>query len=134
MGCISRRPPRRGRLLPEGSARAIETLLQVVSESQLLHKTSTSESQLPHKTVSDPSAWDECVDHLLSRILKWFRGGPLSKAHRLLYHSTPGSRVDRKKEEGWCVGSPAAVQRIGHTSEARFIRWLPGQIHTLAFR
>jgi len=36
---------------------------------------------------------------LLRRNVKRFRGGLILKADRLLYHSTPGSRVSKKKEE-----------------------------------
>ena len=36
----------------------------------------------------------------LRRILKRFRGGLVFKAHRLLYHSTLGSRVITKEEKG----------------------------------
>ena len=35
----------------------------------------------------------------LSRNVEWFRGGLVFKAHRLLYHSTLGSRVLRKKKK-----------------------------------
>jgi len=34
---------------------------------------------------------------LLYRNVQWFRGGLVFKAHRLLYHSTPGLRVIKKK-------------------------------------
>ena len=34
----------------------------------------------------------------LSRNVKRFRGGLIFKAHRLLYHSTPGLRVIKKKK------------------------------------
>jgi hypothetical protein len=36
--------------------------------------------------------------HLLLRIVKWFRGGLVCKAHRLSNHSTLGSRVIKKKK------------------------------------
>ena len=38
-------------------------------------------------------------EQLLRRILKRFRGGLVSKAHRLLYRSTLGSRVIKKKRK-----------------------------------
>ena len=38
-------------------------------------------------------------EQLLSRNVKRFRGGPVFKVHRLLYHSILGSRVIKKKEE-----------------------------------
>ena len=31
--------------------------------------------------------------------MEWFPGGLIVKAHRLVYHSTLGSRVIQKKEE-----------------------------------
>jgi hypothetical protein len=31
--------------------------------------------------------------------MKWFRGGLVFKAHRLLYHATLGSRVSKKKKK-----------------------------------
>jgi len=34
-----------------------------------------------------------------ARNLTWFRGGLLFKAHRLLYHSTLGLRVMKKKKK-----------------------------------
>jgi len=33
--------------------------------------------------------------------LEQFRGGLIFKAHRLLYHSTPGLRVIKKKKRTW---------------------------------
>ena len=38
-------------------------------------------------------------EQLLSRNVERFRGGLVSKAHRLLYHSTLGLRVMKKKKE-----------------------------------
>jgi len=38
-------------------------------------------------------------EHLLRRNVKRFRGGLVLKAHRLLYHSTLGLRVIKKKED-----------------------------------
>ena len=38
-------------------------------------------------------------EHLLSRNVERFRGGLVFKAYRLLYHSTLGSRVMKKKKE-----------------------------------
>ena len=34
-----------------------------------------------------------------SRFVKWFRGGLVFKAHRLVYHSTLGWRVIKKKKK-----------------------------------
>ena len=39
------------------------------------------------------------LEQLLSRNLERFRGELVSKAHRLLYHSTLGSRVIKKKKK-----------------------------------
>ena len=39
-------------------------------------------------------------EHLLRRNVKWFRGGLVLKSYRRLYHSTLGSSVINKKEEG----------------------------------
>ena len=36
---------------------------------------------------------------MLRRNMKRFRGGHVSKAHRLVYHSTLGSRVMKKKRD-----------------------------------
>ena len=38
-------------------------------------------------------------EQLLRRIVKRFRGALVSKAHELLYHSTLGSRVIKKKKK-----------------------------------
>ena len=35
------------------------------------------------------------------RIVKWFRGGLVFKAHGLLYHSNLGMRVIKKKTKRW---------------------------------
>ena len=43
------------------------------------------------------------IGRLLSRNVKRFRGGLVCKAHRLLYHSTLGLRVIKKKKDGWNV-------------------------------
>ena len=36
-------------------------------------------------------------EQLLRRNVKWFRGGLVFKAHRILYHSTLGFRIIKKK-------------------------------------
>ena len=46
---------------------------------------------------------DLISDQLLRRNLKWFRGGLVCKAHRLVYHSTLGFRVKKKKKGCVCV-------------------------------
>ena len=59
-------------------------------------------------------------EKLLRRNVKRFRGGLVFKAHRLLYHSTLGSRVTKKKKKKrlnghlvWQgVGRGTGVQRI----------------------
>ena len=43
--------------------------------------------------------WGLLQQQLLRRNVKRFRGGLVFKAHRLLYHSTLGSRVLNKKKE-----------------------------------
>ena len=44
--------------------------------------------------------WTRIEEQLLLRNVKRFRGGLVFKAHRLLYHSTLGSRVIQKKVAG----------------------------------
>ena len=53
---------------------------------------------------------------LLDRNVMWFRGGLVFKAHRLLYHSTLGSRVikKKKKDETVCSGHDARTGRCDH--------------------
>jgi len=48
--------------------------------------------------------------------VKRFRGGLVFKAHRLVYHSTPGSRVIKKKEEDLRgrVDGVEAVEHMAH--------------------
>jgi len=43
------------------------------------------------------------LGHVLvpARSVEWYRGGLVFKAHRLLYHSTPGSRVNDKKKKSY---------------------------------
>ena len=41
--------------------------------------------------------WLSMSEQLLRRIVKRFRGGRVFKARRLVYHSTLGSRVIKKK-------------------------------------
>ena len=46
------------------------------------------------------TAREFCIDNqLLRRNVKWFRGGLVFKAHRLLFHSTLGLRVIKKKNQ-----------------------------------
>ena len=45
--------------------------------------------------------------HTLRRNVKRFRGGLVCKAYRLLYHSTLGLRVIKKRAVGWPVGCHA---------------------------
>ena len=40
--------------------------------------------------------------------MQWFRGGLVFKAHRLVYHSTLGLRVIKKKKVGECLESAGA--------------------------
>ena len=46
------------------------------------------------------SAQDLQDHHVVLRDVQWFRGGLVFKAHRLLYHSTLGLRVIKKRREG----------------------------------
>jgi len=51
------------------------------------------------------------------RNVKRFRGGLIFEAHRLLYHSTPGLRVIKKKKKSPCgllTRRLLAVERIWH--------------------
>ena len=47
--------------------------------------------------------------------VKRFRGGLVFKAHRLLYHSTLGSRVTKKKRRrlGWTLASSTEIKAEG---------------------
>ena len=54
----------------------------------------------------------EAIKKLLHRNVKRFRGGLVFKAHRLLYHSTLGVRVIKKKEEDVARGVAAVVVRL----------------------
>ena len=38
--------------------------------------------------------------------MKWFRGRHVLKDHRLVYHSTPGWRVTKRKKRGKHLGGP----------------------------
>ena len=49
-------------------------------------------SEVPLYTQSMGHAAGHCT-----RIVRWFRGGLVFKAHRLSYYSTLGSRVIKKK-------------------------------------
>jgi len=53
----------------------------------------------------------------LAKKIKKFREGLVFKAHRLLYHSTPGSKVMKKKEKRArpSLLFPASVRRGGAT-------------------
>ena len=59
--------------------------------------------------------WKQVIRTTTCRNVELFRGGLVFKAHRLLYHSTLGSRVMKKKmkETGICVMDRAAVGWIG---------------------
>ena len=74
----------------------------------------------PSSRASTPriGAW---YYQLLSRNVKRFRGGFVSKAHRRVYHSTPGSRVIKKRED----------YRPSHTSQIDcFCFQIPGRKQT----
>jgi len=56
----------------------------------------------------------------LRRNVKRFRGGLVFKAHRLLYHSTLGLRVIKKKKRGWArTLRSEPIQRQGCPSRRR---------------
>ena len=63
-------------------------------------------SSTPTATPGGPSAF-------LSRNVKRFRGGLVCKAHKLLYHSTLGSRVIKKKKK--CLAKPYTRVCMGYT-------------------
>ena len=48
-------------------------------------------------------------EQLLRRSVKRFRGGLVFKAHSLLYHSTLGSKVIKKKKL-WALGVPCSAR------------------------
>ena len=52
--------------------------------------------------------------------MKWFRGGLVFKAHRLVYHSSPGSRVIKQEGKGvrFSLGGEA-LDRHGPVSVGR---------------
>ena len=52
-------------------------------------------------------------EQLLSRKVERFRGWLVFKARRLLYHSTPGSRVIKKQEKARCARTRLRVQGRG---------------------
>ena len=58
------------------------------------------------------------VQGLLYINVQRFRGGLVFKAHRLLYHSTLGLRVTKKKKKveglGFMGGRPVRVGRVNH--------------------
>jgi len=68
------------------------------STSQTSHpnpKSRTSHKPFNPATLSNPQP----VEQLLRRTVQRSQGGLVFKAHRLLYHSTLGSRVRKKEEE-----------------------------------
>jgi len=68
----------------------------------------------------------------LRRIVNWFRGGLVLKAHRLLYHSTLGSRMIKKKKNViiacWRVSWGAVPLWLGASFTSRQVR----PIHVVA--
>jgi len=63
--------------------------------------------------------------HLLHINVQWFRGGLVFKADRLLYHSTLGLRVIKKKNR------PGRTRRREGTARARTLAWgarLPARV------
>ena len=65
---------------------------------------------------------------LLGRIVERFRGGLVSKAHRLLYHSTIGSRVIRKRDDDTWQRSSTEILLPSNCNSAA-----PGVVRNLTF-
>jgi len=61
---------------------------------------------------------------------KRFRGGLVFKAHRRLYHSTPGSRVIKKKKRRNAKGRTRSSATRGEAKAARRCRARGGQLET----
>ena len=56
-----------------------------------------------------PPKWGARDQQLLRRYVRRFRGGLVSQAHRLLYRSTPGSRVIKKRRRSATLGKRSRV-------------------------
>ena len=76
---------------------------------------------------SESSSTESCTDRyssqfkkLLGRNVKRFRGGLVCEAHRLLYHSTLGLRVIKKRREGVRCGQRRGTRRA-RPSRPRFV-------------
>ena len=52
----------------------------------------------PLRDAAAAGADPAILEQLLRRKVKWFRGGLVFKAHRIVYHSALGSRVMTKKK------------------------------------
>ena len=63
-------------------------------------------SELPLQQSGVMPAMSSIQEQLLHRNVQRFRGGLVFKAHRLLYHSTLGVRVIKKKKCGKCLPCP----------------------------
>ena len=61
----------------------------------------------PWRAMAVPRSTFSIQDQVLSRNVERFRGGLVSKAHRLLYDSTLGSRVIMEKRDA----APARARR-----------------------
>ena len=69
-----------------------------------------------HETSAPPTASATWYEQLLRRNLKRCRGGLVFKAHRLLYHSTLGSRVIKKKK---ALGRLLLTPRLQHGAHSK---------------
>ena len=71
----------------------------------------------PQRAFCGTAAGGSLSEQLLRRNVKSLRGGLVGKAHRLVYHSTLGPRVIKRKKEG---GSANLSPREGATNNGAF--------------
>ena len=87
---------------------------------------------LPRSTLQQADV-DRLSGKVLRRNVKQFRGGLVSKAYRLLYHSTLGLRVIEKKRKDNLFGG--GVARLARLQRVFIIlKNSQGPILALAFR
>ena len=84
--------------------------------------TSLSEHAREAQHVRSRPSSRSIQDQLHSRIVKRFRGGLVFKAHRLLCHSTLGSKVIKKKRREDARGGTSLSE---HAREAQHVRSRP---------